>query len=562
MADDPPSSSNVNPDDQRYHSEAKVEDADTRAAREELRHSHISDTGNGEPQAPGPKQNEHNDQRQDDEMRLRSGREFNIPPPPSARRYETPDLALPETLSRDDAGERKVSSPKKKRAHDEVEAHKDSEGPASNGTDSDGWVMVDEGDTNNKGRSEPQKKRARDETSPAADSRHAAATTTSSALKPELSAKDGQQPQTSPSKFADSGFAKLAASSASPFAAVGANKSVFGGGAAATASPSPFASFGAPASTAATTSTPLNLPKLSFGTNNASAPSPFAAVNGAKPASGGFGGGFGGGSPFSSALGGSGPRAGNFASPGQPPIIKSDKPAKPFGAPESDAEDDSENDGDDGDEEEGGRSGGADGDTDKDKDKDETASAHESTPAAGEDEKKGKYKRVAVDDGEAGERTIVQVRARMYYLDKTPNADNTGQVGWRERGVGNLKINVPEESVRPDPETGAVDPKSFDPAVLKEGTAENPKLVRLVMRQDSTLRVILNTVMVAGMDFQLKEGFKTWSVLFTAIEGDDGQYVPITMKMSAQNAGAFIDKVELIKKKLKEQAGKDENAKA
>lgn len=138
---------------------------------------------------------------------------------------------------------------------------------------------------------------------------------------------------------------------------------------------------------------------------------------------------------------------------------------------------------------------------------------------------------VAVDDGEAGETTIVQVRARMYYLDKTPNADNSGQVGWRERGVGNLRINVPEESVTADPDTGAVDAKSFDPAILKESTAENPKLVRLVMRQDSTLRVILNTVMLAGMDFQLKEGFKTWSVLFTAIEGDDGQYVPVTMKV-------------------------------
>lgn len=176
MADDPPSSGNVNPDDQRYHSEAKAEDADTRAAREELRHSHISDSGNGQPQAPGASHNDQHEQNQDDdEMRLRSGREFNIPPPTSARRNETPDLAPPETLSRDDAGERKVSSPKKKRAHDEVEAHKDSEGPASNGTDSDGWVMVDEGDAN-KGRSEPQKKRARDETSPPADIHQAPAT--------------------------------------------------------------------------------------------------------------------------------------------------------------------------------------------------------------------------------------------------------------------------------------------------------------------------------------------------------------------------------------------------
>lgn len=557
MADDPPSSGNVNPDDHRYQSEAKVEDADTRAAREELRHSHISDNGNGGPQAPGSglsSTGNQNEQGEDDEMKLRSGREYNIPAPASARRNETPDLAPPENLSRDDNGERKVSSPKKKRAHDEVEAHRDSEGHASNGTDSDGWVMVDEGGAN-KGRSEPQKKRARDETSPPADIHHAPATTTSDTSKPEFSAKDSQPLRTSPSKFADSGFAKLAASSASPFAAVGATKSVFGGGA--TAAPSPFASFGAPPTTAASTSTPLNPPKLSFGTKDASAPSPFAAMNGAKPATGGFGSGFGGGSPFSSALGGAGPRTGNFASPGQPPIIKSDKPAKPFGAPESDAEDDSDDDGEDGDEEEGG---GA--DADKEKEKDETASTHESTPTVGEDEKKGKFKRVAVDDGEAGETTIVQVRARMYYLDKTPNADKSGQVGWRERGVGNLRINVPEDSVTADPETGAVDAKSFDPSVLKESTPENPKLVRLVMRQDSTLRVILNTVMVAGMDFQLKEGFKTWSVLFTAIEGDDGQYVPITMKMSAQNAGAFCDKVELIKKKLKEQAVKDEKAKA
>lgn len=178
MADDPLSSSNVNPDDQRYQSEAKVEDADTRAAREELRHSHISDSGNGDPQASGSvhsSTDKQNEQGQDDEMRLRSGREFSIPPPISTRRNETPDLAPPENLSRDDNGERKVSSPKKKRAHDEVEAHRDSEGHASNGTDSDGWVIVDEGDTN-KGRSEPQKKRARDATSPPADIHQAAAT--------------------------------------------------------------------------------------------------------------------------------------------------------------------------------------------------------------------------------------------------------------------------------------------------------------------------------------------------------------------------------------------------
>lgn len=192
MADDPPSSGNVNLDDQRYQSEAKVEDADTRAAREELRHSHISDSGNGDPQAPGPGHSSTDKQKeedQDDEMRLRSGREYNLPVPASARRNETPDLAPPENLSRDNNGERKVSSPKKKRAHDEVEAHRDSEGQASNGTDSDGWVMVDEGDAN-KGRSEPQKKRARDATSPPADIHQTTATVSTRPVAGGLYSKD------------------------------------------------------------------------------------------------------------------------------------------------------------------------------------------------------------------------------------------------------------------------------------------------------------------------------------------------------------------------------------
>lgn len=119
----------------------------------------------------------------------------------------------------------------------------------------------------------------------------------------------------------------------------------------------------------------------------------------------------------------------------------------------------------------------------------------------------------------------------MYYLDKSTNAEGKVEAAWKERGVGNLKINVPEDSVKVDRETGAVNPRSFNPDILKESTPENPKLVRLVMRQDSTLRVILNTVMLAGMDFQIKEGFKTTSVLFTAIEGEDGKHVPVTMKV-------------------------------
>ena len=147
---------------------------------------------------------------------------------------------------------------------------------------------------------------------------------------------------------------------------------------------------------------PANPPKLSFGNPDPSGQSPFGTINGNKPTSG-FGGGlgsaFGGGSPFGSALGAG--RTGNFATPGQLPITKSDKPAKPFGAPESDAEDDSQDDAEAGDEE-GGGNGVAEPDKDKDKDKDpekekekekeDTASRDESTPVGGDDEKK-KFKR-------------------------------------------------------------------------------------------------------------------------------------------------------------------------
>lgn len=137
---------------------------------------------------------------------------------------------------------------------------------------------------------------------------------------------------------------------------------------------------------------------------------------------------------------------------------------------------------------------------------------------------------MVVDDGEAGEATIIQARARMYYLSKTED-DGKVQLGWRERGAGTLKINVPVESVTIDPESGAADPESFNPSVLKKSTPENPKLVRLLMRQDSTLRVILNSAMLAGMEFQLKEGLKTHNVLFTAIEGADATHVQVQMKV-------------------------------
>lgn len=174
MADDPrnqqPPSSSTHANstgDRTVSLEAKVEDAETRAAREELRHTVISDKKDPAVD-PATK-----DEDGDDDMRLRSGTAYELDDDVKLRK-KTPDLGPLEGSSRTDVvGERKVSSPKKKRAHDEVDQQKEGEAEGSartsSGADSDGWELVDKTEKEEQHRSEPQKKRARDETSPPAD---------------------------------------------------------------------------------------------------------------------------------------------------------------------------------------------------------------------------------------------------------------------------------------------------------------------------------------------------------------------------------------------------------
>lgn len=165
MADHPPNqhpvasganaTATTHPDENPVRIEAKAEDAETRAAREELKHTAISDPKNLD-SLTGSTQL-HKDNNKDD---LRSG-------------TKTPDLRPTELLIQGGVpGDKQIASPKKKRAHDEVESSKDNDGHRiSSGTDSSegGWVMVDDAAKDETHRSEPQKKRARDETSPPAD---------------------------------------------------------------------------------------------------------------------------------------------------------------------------------------------------------------------------------------------------------------------------------------------------------------------------------------------------------------------------------------------------------
>ncbi|PHH71024.1 hypothetical protein CDD80_5565 [Ophiocordyceps camponoti-rufipedis] len=135
----------------------------------------------------------------------------------------------------------------------------------------------------------------------------------------------------------------------------------------------------------------------------------------------------------------------------------------------------------------------------------------------------------------------------MFSLDK--------DVGWKERGAGMLKINVPRVCVEMD-EAGVAMPGSFDASAFEmhDKTANDGKgqqMVRLIMRQDQTHRVILNTVVVPAMQFQQKATLKSVGVLFTAFEGEDMKPVSITMRMSAANAKVFMRDIEMVQKQLK-----------
>lgn len=121
-----------------------------------------------------------------------------------------------------------------------------------------------------------------------------------------------------------------------------------------------------------------------------------------------------------------------------------------------------------------------------------------------------------VDDGEGQEVTVFSVRAKMYVMEKG--------VGWKERGAGMLKINVPRSTVDLD-DHKVPDPSTFDASVLADEEDDRRKHVRLIMRQDHTLSVILNTVLLPAMKFQVTNRLKTSTVLFTAFEAGAARQV-------------------------------------
>jgi hypothetical protein len=78
-------------------------------------------------------------------------------------------------------------------------------------------------------------------------------------------------------------------------------------------------------------------------------------------------------------------------------------------------------------------------------------------------------------------------------------------------------------------------PGSFDPSGLEDEDEDSnaPRVARLIMRQENTHRVVLNTIIVRAMEFKDKPSASTAQILFTAFEGDK-EPKPINMLLKVR----------------------------
>ncbi|KAF2454991.1 hypothetical protein BDY21DRAFT_76171 [Lineolata rhizophorae] len=340
-------------------------------------------------------------------------------------------------------------------------------------------------------------------------------------------------PQTSAAAFAASGFSKLSGS-ASPFSSLSGSASPFGALGGASAAPSKPSGFG-----------------------------------GALGASSGFGSAFAGTSGFA-ALGKSGSGLSSFAgsSTGNPIKGPGDKP-KSLGAEKA-------GEGSDEEEEEA-----------EEKDAEEKEEAKkEKAKAAGPDEL-GKaeetkddrfFEQEAVETGEEGEITIFTSRAKLYSFVTTPKKE------WKERGVGHLRLNMPnnygksEESEEDeDAKKGIVEKleeaeKAEKAEKAKEGeegeesekegkasedddeekdagkgASKGPKnFPRLVMRADGSQRLALNSPIRKDLQFGDVSGAppKGGNIVFMGNLPEGNGLELLQLKLRPENASALWKEVK------------------
>ncbi|KAF4546799.1 Nuclear protein export protein [Lasiodiplodia theobromae] len=397
---------------------------------------------------------------------------------------------------------RGMLSPKGKRNREEFEEEGDK--PSAEVKDTNATEKIS---TKKPSGDEPKVKRHRDSNSPESGKENNTADTKTSETKiPQgsgfantsaaspfaslaASKSPTPQPQTSDSAFKASGFGALASTSTSPFGALGAVSKP---------ASSPFGSTTATAKPTITGFSGSSTPSAFGGLTSSENKSPFAAATSGfgSIASSGFGSGFGGGGKLTSFGGGSGPKITGL----------SDKPARPFGAPKDEKE-----------EEEG--SGDEAGDEEKEK---------VLSPTNEEDKKDERFFEQDVETGEENEETIFVCRAKLYNFVKVSDTKKE----WKERGLGNLKVNVKKQSA-------------------EDAEKKAPKKARFVMRADGSHRVVLNSPIQKELKVGDVKGEKPTNglVLFMGtMDSDDLEM--LQLKVKQQNAEALWDKVSALQQEM------------
>lgn len=140
-----------------------------------------------------------------------------------------------------------------------------------------------------------------------------------------------------------------------------------------------------------------------------------------------------------------------------------------------------------------------------------------------------KLQEVAVTTGEENEDVLLDLKAKLYRFDKEGNQ-------WKERGVGMVKL-------------------------LKHKETEK---IRLVMRQNKTLKICANHLVLPTMSVQEHHG-NDKSCVWHAADFTDGELKDETFCIrfaSVENCKAFKDKIEEITESLSKASGEDAEADA
>ncbi|KAL6528811.1 Ran-binding protein 1 c [Orobanche minor] len=140
-----------------------------------------------------------------------------------------------------------------------------------------------------------------------------------------------------------------------------------------------------------------------------------------------------------------------------------------------------------------------------------------------------KLQEVAVSTGEENENVLLDLKAKLYRFDKEGNQ-------WKERGVGTVKLLKHKESGK----------------------------VRLLMRQNKTLKICANHFVMAKMTLQEHQGNEK-SCVWHAVDFADGLLKEETFCIrfsSVENCRNFKDKIEEITESQSEDIGESEEVAA